>query len=69
MEFAVNWCTENHAAEFKPESFSDEALADAMTILCDKYFSQPNYLKVDGKPVVFLHTPIKIIGKSAASRR
>ncbi|MGC1482028.1 MAG: glycoside hydrolase family 99-like domain-containing protein [Chthoniobacterales bacterium] len=63
MEFAVNWCTENHAAEFKPESFSDAALADAMTILCDKYFGEPNYLKVDGRPVVFLQTPIKLIAE------
>jgi hypothetical protein len=61
MEFALNWCTEDHAAEFKPESFSDEAINDFIEILCEKYFPHENYLKVDGKHVVFLQTPIKLI--------
>jgi len=61
MEFAVNWCTEGHAAEFKTESFSDEAMEDFIEVLSERYFPRKNYLRVDGKPVVFLQTPAKII--------
>jgi len=61
MQFCVDWCNEGHCGQFKPVDFSDASLDAFITALCDRYFPYPNYLRVDGKPVVFIHVPLKIV--------
>jgi len=60
MEFCVDWCNEGHATQFKPEDYSHESLDMFITTLCERYFPRKNYLRVDGKPVVIIHVPVKI---------
>lgn len=61
MQFCVDWCNEGHCGQFKPVDFGHEALNDFITTLCERYFSHPSYLRVDGKPVALIHVPLKIV--------
>lgn len=61
MKFCIDWCAEGHCAQFKMEDLSAPAMLDFTKILCERYFVHSNYLTVDGKPVVFFHTPTKLI--------
>jgi hypothetical protein len=60
MEFCLDWCNEGHCGQFKPVVFTHDALASFITVLCERYFPYPNYLRVDGRPVVIIHVPVKI---------
>ena len=61
MKFCIDWCSEGHATQYKMEDMSTPSMLAFMKVLCDRYFIHSNYLTVDGKPVVFLHTPTKLI--------
>ncbi len=61
MQFCIDWCNEGHCGQFKPVDFGMPALESFMTTLCERYLHLPNYLRVDGKPVVLIHVPLKII--------
>jgi len=61
MKFCVDWCSEGHAAQYKIEDMSTPSMLAFMKVLCERYFIHDNYLTVEGKPVVFLHTPTKLI--------
>ena len=61
MQFCVDWCAEGHASQFKMEDLSTPSMLAFMKVLCERYFVHDNYLRVDGKPVVFLHTPVKLV--------
>jgi hypothetical protein len=61
MKFCINWCSEGHCTQFKMDDLSTPSMLKFMKVLCERYFIHDNYLKVDGKPVVFLHTPTKLI--------
>lgn len=60
MEFCIHWCNSS-ITDFKPFNGSDEALEDVARVLCERYFSKPNYLKVDGKPVLILFSPHDLV--------
>lgn len=60
VQFCVDWCNEGHCGQFKPVDFDDESLRQFMVTLCERYFGHPSYLRVDGKPVVFIHMPVKL---------
>lgn len=55
MEFCIDWCNEGHCQEFKPLDFSQDSLNAFMRTLCERYLHLPNYLRVDGRPVVLIH--------------
>jgi len=61
MKFCIDWCSEGHGIAYKMEDMSTPSMLGFMKVLCDRYFIHDNYLRVDGKPVVFLHTPTKLI--------
>lgn len=61
MRFCIDWCNEGHCSEFKAVDFDDESLRQFMTTLCERYFIHKNYLRMNGKPVVLIHVPVKII--------
>ncbi|UCH35057.1 MAG: glycoside hydrolase family 99-like domain-containing protein [Armatimonadota bacterium] len=60
MQFCVDWCNEGQCTEFKPLDFSHDSLAGFMRTLCERCFRYPNYLRVEGKPVVLIHVPARI---------
>ncbi len=60
MEFCIDWCNEGHCQEFKPLDFSQDSLDEFMRTLCERYLHRPNYLRVGGKPVVFIHEAWRI---------
>jgi hypothetical protein len=61
MKFCIDWCAEGHGVEWRMEDMSTPSMLAFMKVLCDRYFIHDNYLRVDGMPVVFLHTPTKLI--------
>ena len=60
VQFCVDWCNEGHCGQFKPVDFDNESLRQFMVTLCERYFGHPSYLRVEGKPVVFIHMPVKL---------
>lgn len=60
MQFCLDWCNEGQCQEFKQLDFSTQTLSDLMHLLCRRYFSRPNYLRVEGKPVVLIHQANRI---------
>ncbi|MBN1901376.1 glycoside hydrolase family 99-like domain-containing protein [Candidatus Sumerlaeota bacterium] len=61
MEFCIDWCNEGHCAEFKTLDFSLPTLEGFIRALCERYFIRKNYLRIEGKPVVIIHVPSKIV--------
>ncbi|MBN1491071.1 MAG: glycoside hydrolase family 99-like domain-containing protein, partial [Phycisphaerae bacterium] len=61
MRFCVDWCNEGHCAEFKALDFSDQSLELFIRTLCERYFKHANYVRVEGKPVVLIHQPNRIV--------
>lgn len=65
MKFCVHWC--NHALDWKrdgkpaPLDFSKPALLQMTEYLADHYFKLPNYLTVDGRPVLLVYVPGALI--------
>jgi len=61
MKFCIHWC--NHALDWKrdgkpaPLDFSKTALVQMTEYLADTYFKLPNYLTVDGRPVLMAFVP------------
>lgn len=61
MKFCIHWC--NHALDWKrdgkpaPLDFSKPALLEMTAYLADHYFRLPNYLTVDGRPVLMAFVP------------
>ncbi|NDK12032.1 MAG: hypothetical protein GW911_08275 [Armatimonadetes bacterium] len=72
MKFCINWCNEGQCTWDRPLNFSTESLCGFMTYLCEHYFTPPEYLRVDGRPVVMIIRPDPIIewhGGPDGSRR
>ena len=61
MTFCIHWC--NHELDWRrdgkpaPLDFSAKALAEMTEYLADNYFGRPNYLTVDGRPVLMAFVP------------
>ncbi len=50
MDFCIHWC--NHGLDWKnPLDFSEAALLEMMDYLVENYFTLPNYLLIDNRPV------------------
>jgi hypothetical protein len=60
MKFCIHWC--NHALDWhdrpggRPSDadFQPPALVEMVNYMADRYFSRPNYLTVDGRPVLVI---------------
>ena len=69
MKFCVHWC--NHALDWKKDGkpaemdFSRKALVEMTEYLAGNYFRLPNYLCVDGRPVVMVFVPEALIQGSS----
>lgn len=66
IKFAIHWANHN-----PPNTTSRDDLAALARYWIDNYFKRPNYLRIDGKPVVFIFVPSNIsrdLGGSAAQR-
>ncbi len=61
MQFCIDWCNEGHCTEFSPLDFGPETLRRVTRVWCERYFVQPNYLRIGNKPVVFIHVPIAVV--------
>jgi len=61
MKFCVNWCNEGQCTWDRPECYSTESLQRFMEYLCEHYFVYPEYLRVNGAPVVMIIRPDPII--------
>lgn len=61
MQFCIDWCNEGHCTEFRPLDFGPETLRRVTRVWCERYFNQPNYLRITGRPVVFIHVPIAVV--------
>jgi hypothetical protein len=61
IKFCINWCNEGQCTWDRPLNFSTESLKGFMTYLCEHYLGLPEYLRVDGKPVVMIIRPDPII--------
>ena len=60
MQFCIDWCNEGQCQEFRPMDFSHASLEGFIRLLCERYFVRANYLRVEGKPVVLIHQPVRI---------
>jgi hypothetical protein len=61
MKFCIHWCNEGQCTWDRPLNFSTESLCGFMTYLCEHYFAYPEYLRVNGRPVVMIIHPDPII--------
>ena len=53
MDFCIHWC--NHGLDWKnPLDFSDAALLEMIDYLIENYFTLPNYLLIDNRPVFMI---------------
>ena len=67
MQFCIHWC--NHGLDWKDrpggaptdEDFQAPALVEMIQYMADKYFSLPNYLTVDGRPVLVIWDTARVI--------
>ncbi len=57
MEFAIFWC--NEEGRQNPPYTEEQMLLLAET-LGERYFSQPNYLRIDGRPALFVSVPRRL---------
>ena len=64
MKFCIHWC--NHSLDWKTRKldFSREALLEMTKYLADRYFQLPNYLTVDGRPVLMVWAPRSIVASN-----
>ncbi len=73
MKFAIHWCIQQGTVEeFKPYDFSEQSLSELAELLCSRYFSQSNYLCIDGKPAFFIYQPWRLVnglGNASAARK
>lgn len=69
MKFCIHWC--NHALDWKrdgkpaPLDFSATALVQMTDYLAENYFKRPNYLTVDGRPVLLAFVPGALVQANA----
>ena len=61
MKFCVNWCNEGQCTWDEPLDYSTESLCGFMEYLCTHYLNRPEYLRVNGRPVVMIIEPDPII--------
>ena len=61
MKFCINWCNEGQCTWDEPLDFSTESLCGFMEYLCTHYLNRPEYLRVNGRPVVMIIRPDPII--------
>jgi len=68
MKFCIHWC--NHSLDWKrdgqpaPLDFSKPALLQMTEYLAENYFKRPNYLTVDGHPVLMAFVPAALVQAS-----
>ncbi|MBU0715675.1 MAG: glycoside hydrolase family 99-like domain-containing protein [Verrucomicrobia bacterium] len=55
MKFCVNWC--NHSPHNPQGTYSKKDLLAMTQYWIDHYFTLPNYLRTDEKPVLFIYQP------------
>lgn len=67
MKFCIHWC--NHGLDWKDRpggrpadaDFQPPALVEMVNYMADKYFSRPNYLTVEGRPVLVIWDTAAVI--------
>lgn len=53
MDFCIHWC--NHGLDWRePLDFSADALVEMVAYMAERYFTRPNYLTIDGRPVLMI---------------
>jgi len=57
MEFAIFWCNEEGLDE---APYTEDQMMDLARVLGERYFSQPNYLRIAGRPVVVISVPERL---------
>ena len=58
MQFAVFWCNEEGAQN---APYTEEQMLTLARVLGERYFGQPNYLRIEGRPVVFVSEPGRLL--------
>lgn len=54
MQFAIFWCNEEGAQE---APYSRQEMLTLAKVLGERYFCKPNYMRIDGRPVLFVSEP------------
>ena len=64
VKFCAHWC--NHGGPWwnKPLDQTKPAILAMTDLLCDKYFSRPNYLRINGRPVFMIYETSTLLGFS-----
>jgi len=55
VEFCLNWC--NHGGPWWKVQIDQTVgqLEKMIDLACERYFNRPNYLRIDGKPVIMIY--------------
>ncbi len=62
IKFCCHWCNHGGGWWKKPLDQSKPAILDMTDLLCAKYFSKPNYLRINGRPVFMIYETNTLIG-------
>jgi len=57
MEFAVFWCNEEGGDQ---PPYTEDQLLTLAKVLGARYLHQPNYLRLDGRPALFISEPMRL---------
>jgi len=64
VKFCAHWCNHGGGWWKKPLDQSKPAILAMTDLLCDKYFSKPNYLRINGRPVFMIYETSTLLGFS-----
>lgn len=57
MRFSLMWCNE----ENRPPDYTEEQMVRLAQVVLDRYLSQDNFLTVDGRPVLWISRPLRLL--------
>ena len=58
MQFGIFWCNEEGA---QSPPYTEEEMLTLARVLGERYLGQPNYLRIEGRPVVFVADPGRLL--------
>lgn len=62
IKFCCHWCNHGGGWWKKPLDQTKPAILDMTDLLCARYFSKPNYLRINGRPVFMIYQSDMLIG-------
>lgn len=62
VRFALHWCNHPLGIWRKPMDQTRPELLKMIDLACERYFSRPNYLRIDGRPVFMIYDTDILLG-------